>query len=203
MNHGPKATMLTAAVMLMAGCGGTGSLSVRSVTGEAERIGRFDLVVYNDADANTVDVVAVAGSADDPKQMVHLRMVWRPRAARTPMDTRATNATVTYVVFDGAEAGVYGGGGLMFPSGKPGGATFRARMEQASVRLTDASAGFQAPLELAVVDGAFVAERDAVRTMQLLRRVRLALRQRLGYPRFVGLFDLRPPVGDLRVAADD
>jgi hypothetical protein len=189
--------------MLIGGCSSGGKLAVRSAIDDTQLTGNFDFAVYSFGDANTVDVVLVQGTADDPQQVVHVRMLWRPKAAHTPMDRRATNATVSYVLFNGDQAGVYGGGGLLFPRGKAGRATFRGRLENATLRLLDASDQFNDQLKLAVTGGSFTANLDPSRTMQVLHKVQVALREKLGYPRFVKIDDLRLSIADSGANAAD
>lgn len=181
------AALLIAFAGLLTGCAtGGGDFAVRSLgAGEAVLEGRFDTGLYSYRDDNTLAVVLVEGPLEAPSQAVVLRMVWEPRAGRTPMDRRGTNTTVRYVVFAGEDAGVYEGAGFLFPRNNPGPGGFRANLRQASLRLLDRSPGFVDRLGLAGASGQFTAERDDAAVVGLQRRLQQMLRERLGYPRLV------------------
>ena len=126
------------------------------------------------------------GDEDNPTQAVHVTMHWVPRAARTPIDARATNATIRYILFSEQGAGIYGGGGFLYPTSTPGGGTLAAQVRNSSLRLQDASAGFEDRFGLASATGGFRAKRDDLRALRLVRRLEVRLHERLGYPRLVG-----------------
>jgi hypothetical protein len=187
------------AVMLAAGLGGCargGNLTITSTVDGSALVSDFDFAVYQYRGRNAVDVVMVKGTDDAPQQLVHVRMYWVARAARTPTSVRATNTTISYVIFEGDQAGVYGGGGMLFPSRTATGGTFSARLENAALRLMDASGEFAGDLKLADAAGSFRATYDPGRALRLLRKAEVMLRQRLGYPRFVEstIDDLRSSV---------
>ncbi|QNN23135.1 hypothetical protein HED60_12930 [Planctomycetales bacterium ZRK34] len=176
---------LLSGLLTLGGCAG-GTLAVRS-TGEeaAELTGNFTTAVYSYDDLNNLDVLLIEGEPESPTQAVHIRMYWQPRAGRTPIDVRATNATINYVVFTGQGAGVYSGAGFLFPKNNPGGGTFTASLRSTAVRLLDASGNFADRLGRADATGSFSAKRDDDATQRLLRTVEVYLRNQLGYPRFV------------------
>ncbi|MBI1367652.1 MAG: hypothetical protein GC162_03260 [Planctomycetes bacterium] len=171
---------------MLTGCAGGGKLAVRSsLEPRTEIAGNFTTGVYALDDKNNLDVLLIEGDPASPTQAVHVRMYWRPRAGRTPIDERSTNATINYIIFNGDAAGVYSGAGFLFPNNKPGGGTFRASVRDTSVRLLDASEKFDDKLGIAVATGSLTAKRDDVATHDLLRKIQILLRQKLGYPRFV------------------
>jgi hypothetical protein len=182
-------------VLTLAGCagwgGGGGSLSVTSLEPSGGQLrGGFEQGIYRYDDRNTVTVVLFDGPADNPTQAVTIRMFWKPRAGRTPIDQTATNSVLNYVILPGdpsQEAGIYSGAGFTYPSGKAGGRSFQASVWEAHLKLSDASANFQDRLGPAQLTGGFSARRDDAQVDQVLRKLHVQLRQRLGYPRLVGL----------------
>lgn len=146
----------------------------------------FDLAYYSVEDTQTLHAVLISGSEEDPKQIVHIKMFWRPRAGKTPFDPTATNTTVRYVLMDGDQVAIYGGGGLMRPHELPGDDRWSATMLNATLRLMDQTKGFDAGLgHRALAEGSFTVERNELRTLELLRKMNAIVEDRLGYPRIV------------------
>ncbi|MHC4994152.1 MAG: alanine/glycine:cation symporter family protein [Planctomycetota bacterium] len=168
------------------GCEQSGELSVFSTLNPNTVLtGQFDTALYSYSDNNTLDVILVEGPVDSPAQAVHMQMVWAPRPGRTPIDHRATNSTIRYIIFTGEQTGIYAGAGYLFPILKPGGETFKGSMRNSALRLKDATEGFEDRLGLATAEGDFTAHRDDAAALQLLRSVQLRLANQLGYPRFI------------------
>lgn len=173
---------------LLSGCHTAGRLAVASETRTGVVLhGDFTTAYYGYDDRNTLHVVLLEGPADHPTQAVHLRMYWYPRAGRTPVDPRATNAAVSYVVFTGTGAGVYRGAGFLFPDTYPGKASFTGDLQDSALRLLDASGNFVDRLGRARATGQFTATRDDAATLRIVREVEKQLHQKLGYPAFVSL----------------
>ncbi len=166
-----------------------GQLTLRSAAGSTAALAAtFETGYYRYDDQNHVTVLLVDGPADNPAQAVTIRMFWKPRAARTPISTTATNATIHYLIFagqDNREVGVYSGAGFMFPYAEPGQPTLTAAIWDANLRLTDHTAGFHDLLGNAALSGRFTVTRDDVAVEQALHQLRIQLRNRLGYPRLV------------------
>jgi hypothetical protein len=172
--------------LVLGGCGGGGKLAVHSeLEPDTVLTGNFTTGVYAFDDQNNVDVILLEGPPEQPTQAVHIRMHWTPRAGRTPVDVHATNATVRYVIFAGEAAGVYSGSGFLFPRVNPGKGTFTGELRDTALRLADASPNFADRLGLARATGGFSAALDEATTLRLLRQIEVALREQLGYPRFV------------------
>lgn len=208
MNVAPAARRLALSTALpailcvmLAGCGAwtetltfggpKGRLSIQAdtPTDAGPKIeGRFDTAVYAADDEQTLHALLIEGPPEDPTQVVHIRMFWKPMAGRTPFDPSATNSSVRYIVFREGQVGFYGGGGLMQPRDTPGEKRFEGTLRNATLRLLDATEGFDAePIGInALSEGQFDAELDRVRTLRLLRQVSQVLEDRLGYPRMVG-----------------
>ncbi len=148
--------------------------------------GGFETGLYRFDGPNEVTVLLFDGPPEAPSQAMAIRMLWQPRAGRTPIDPSATNATVHYVIMsDTGQMGVYGGAGYLFTHSTPGSATFSAGLWQANLSLSDQSEGFSDLLGQAIIQGSFTARRDDMATTQALRRLHQLVQQNLGYPRMV------------------
>ncbi|MBI1371306.1 MAG: hypothetical protein GC159_00895 [Phycisphaera sp.] len=182
--------LLAVAMLTLGGCsafGGGGSLDIRTDSDNAPAVftGSFSTAVYSAMDENDVDIILIEGSEDAPKQAMHIRMHWMPRAGRTPVDDRATNATVRLVVFQENGAAVYSGAGFLFPHSTPGASNFTANLRSTALRLIDSTPGFSDALGAANATGAVSAVRDDDATLRIHRAIETALAAKLGYPRFV------------------
>lgn len=180
------------AMILAVGCGTHhgASLALRSQSRPSTAlIGGFTSSYYSMDDKNHLTILLVDGSIEEPVQAVTIRMFWKPRAGRTPIDPTATNATIHYTIFTGdnrSEVGIYSGAGFVYPVGKVGNPAFSADVWQATLRLTDRSTGFEDLLGGAVLDGHLTARRDDAAVSLALRRLRVLVTQCVGYPRWVG-----------------
>ncbi len=151
--------------------------------------GGFTSSFYAMDDPNHLTVVLLDGSIQEPDQAVTIRVFWQPRAGRTPIDPTATNATIHYTIFTGDhrhEVGIYSGAGFVYPVGQIGDPVFNADVWQATLRLTDRSPGFKDLLGGAILDGHLTARRDDAAVGLALRRLRVLVTERMGYPRWVG-----------------
>ena len=178
---------LVLGVAWLIGCGSGGSLAIRSEYEPDQVIkGGFESGMYRPGNKGNMTILLYDGPADRPTQVMTIRMLWPPRAARTPLDPDATNATVHYVLFDAAGGvGVYRGAGYLYPSGKIGGRSLSVRLEQAALRCTDGGEGFVDPIGLARATGKFTVRRDDKAIGQLLRRINMLVSRGLGYPQLV------------------
>jgi hypothetical protein len=174
-----------AAALSFGGCAGRGQLALRSASSEAAIEGQFNTAVFGYDDVNTLHVVLIEGSVEQPEQAVHMQMFWRPKAGRTPRDPMSANTTVRYMVFQDGQVGVYGGAGLLAPKASLTRGQLNGSLQNASLRLTDASGEFVDELKLANASGDFSAKRDDETALKLLRQLQVQVRERLGYPRFV------------------
>ncbi len=194
---------ILAAVALagVAGCaaGGEGG-SLRAVSLGRDPVfldGRYVTAFYADHDATETSFFLsdvplpdlLAGEVTEG-QVVHLDLLWIPKAGATPMDPTATNASVRYVVITGGEVGVYGGSGFAFPRGPAGRTTLSVWLREASLTLLDSTPGFVDLLSPALLSGNFTAVLDERRTHQLRYAVSQLVTDALGRGRFVR----RPPL---------
>jgi hypothetical protein len=120
-------------------------------------------------------------------QVMHVELLWQPKAGATPMDPSATNASIRHIVISGGELGVYGGAGFAMPRGKPGRDQLTITVRDATLRLLEATEGFADPLGAARVTGTFTAELDPRLTRKLQRAVTQFVTNALGRSRFVQL----------------
>jgi len=180
--------IVTACVMGI-GCGGPaggGNLAVRNGAQPWFVLrGDFGTGVYRHYDGNTLELVLMEDAESDAAQAVHIRMLWEPQPGLTPISRRSTNATVQYLIFTGRAAGIYEGAGFLFPKTEVGQNVFEGELRFATLRLQDHTPNFQDRLGAAEASGSFLVRHDPEAVGRALRRMRLRLRESLGYPRLV------------------
>lgn len=122
-------------------------------------------------------------------QLIHIEMLWLPRAGATPMDESAANVSVRKVLIIDGQVGVYGGTGFALPAGTPGDDRLAVSVYDATLDLIDASNRFNDALSPALLEGVFTAQRDD----SLAERIRYAASQKvtnlLGRVRYVDARD--------------
>ncbi len=162
-------------------------------------IGGFDTGIYSLDGPSVLTVLLTEGPRDNLKRALIVRMFWKPKAASTPLDETATNATVQYIVFQSGsgelsdpasgtakkQVGIYSGGGFLYPENETGGAVLQANIWQATMSLADKSGDFQDTLGPSILRGRFNAKRDDEGIIDAVRRVNIAVSESLGVPRFV------------------
>lgn len=190
--------------LAVAGCtsplAAVGSPQGLTITGQAESgvggavklTGDFSTAYYSYTDANTVTFVLLDGPEDSPTQAAVVRLFWRPRAGRTPLEPTATNVTIQYLVFAGrgnasgdGQVGVYTGAGFLMPSEKPGATKLSADFWNATLQLDTRTDLFRDLLGQATLTGSFTAKRDEAKVNALLRQLGREASRRLGFPRMV------------------
>ena len=125
-------------------------------------------------------------------QVIHMQLMWIPRAGRTPVNNQATNVVIRYVVLVGEEAGVYGGGGFAWPQGSPGDKGLALNVTGSSIALLDATDGFKDLLSPAELRG-WIGGPLAPDTMNLFRNtVSQIVTDRLGKALWIQEFDHTP-----------
>lgn len=152
-------------------------------------VGGFDTGTYSLDGPSSITVLLTEGPREHFKRALIVRMFWKPKAAATPLDETATNATVQYIVFKdgpgGRQVGVYSGGGFLFPESGMGRSNLQANLWQATISLADNSDGFEDTLGPSILRGRFHAQRDDDGMIDAVRRVNIAVSDALGVPRFV------------------
>jgi hypothetical protein len=185
------------AVYCLAGCAGsgkaTGSLRAESLGDDPVVLNaRYVAAVYARDDDDTISFFLSEVPVEDlldgditDGQVMHLELLWRPKAGSTPMDSSATNASIRHVIMVDGELGLYGGAGFALPQGQPGKDRMRISLRDATLRLLESTDGFADPLTPARMTGSFTAIHDP----QLVRKLHWALSQvvtnALGRSRFV------------------
>lgn len=180
------AAVLIAAALLLAGGCASGNLRISSSAGGTTLAPRFVTAVYAYTDENTVDIILsdlaeeelLAMSRDELLRtrgnIMHIHQFFRPVAGRTALDPTASNTTVRHIVLAGGEIGVYGGGGLLL-GGDPGDPRYAFRVNDATMRLLEATPGFQDLLGGASLSGGATALRDDDRAIAITRLVHQAV----------------------------
>jgi hypothetical protein len=184
-------------LLCLGGCAGagkaTGSLRAESLNDDPVVLNaQYTAVVYARDDDDTISFFLseipvedlLAGDISEG-QVMHIELLWRPKAGSTPMDSSATNASIRHIIMAGGELGVYGGAGFALPQGQPGGDRMRISLRDATIRLLESTDGFADPLTPARMTGSFTARHDP----QLVRKLHWAISQvvtnALGRSRFV------------------
>lgn len=182
---------LLLAMVFLVGCQQrySGRLVLKSLSSpDTFLVGGFQTRLYQVDDQNNLTLLLLDGTIEDPIQVVTIRMFWKPRAGRTPIDPTATNATIYYTIFSGqnrSEVGIYAGAGFVYPGGRPGDEEFNASVWHATLRLTDRSTKFDDLLGSAVLEGNLAATRDDATVRRVLKRLGVLISQKMGYPRWV------------------
>ncbi|MFN3168847.1 MAG: hypothetical protein ACE37H_17480 [Phycisphaeraceae bacterium] len=155
--------------------------------------GDFNSAYYVYDSTESITIVLIEGPEDEPTQAAAIRMMWHPKAGKTPINPDATNATIQYVVFANRrtgegyfrEVGVYSGAGFLYLDSEPGDSTLNASLWQADLLLADRSERFVDLLGQSELRGSFTAERNGDKVHALLKKLNLRVSERLGYPRLV------------------
>ncbi|MHC4421323.1 MAG: hypothetical protein ACYS1E_12105 [Planctomycetota bacterium] len=125
--------------------------------------------------------------------VVHLDLLWVPKAGNTPMDSSATNVSIRFVVFADGEVGVYGGAGFALPDGPAGASTMTLELRDASLTLLDSTDGFIDLLSPARLTGTVTARLSEKRVRQLRYAVSQLVTDALGRSSFVRGEPVREP----------
>ncbi len=204
------AVWLGLSLLLLIGCQGGGSmfrgttatLRVQSLSESPVTLtGRFDKQIYSDAaSAETTFLLtdttleALLDGTMQRAQIVHIELLWLPRAGRTPMSADATNVSIRYIVIADGEVGVYGGAGFAMPKGTIGSRRMSIDLRDASLKLLDRTDGFVDLLTPARVSGTVTAEYDPRGTRTIHYAVSQFVTDKLGRSIFVDATDSRLPL---------
>lgn len=121
----------------------------------------------------------------DSGQILHVDVIWLPKAGMTPMDPSSTNAIIRYVVIANGEVGVYGGAGFALPNNDPGVSALTLTIRDASIQLLEATPGFADLLSPGQITGTLTATHNAQRTQQMRRAASQLVTDALGRTRYV------------------
>lgn len=126
------------------------------------------------------------GSAKDGR-FLHIEVLWRPRAGRTPIETSSTNLSIRFVVVSNGEVGVYVGGGFAWvKGGRDGDGALGLEIIGSSISLIDKTPGFVDLLSPASLLGELGALRNAENARATRRAASQFVTNRLGRIRWVG-----------------
>jgi hypothetical protein len=192
--------VLTGLVLLLTGCAGGGSsVTIKPVNADRafarsfeqsyvsrKTDGSYDVVLVHD-DAVKLASVAAGGKAGRPlqpaaamplRQVVHIRVMWRPMIGTETDSPSATNASIDwYVLGGGTERWTdllhYGGAG--FVTVDHHGDTRRVTIRNATLKPRASQGGLADPLGTAKLTGSLVARRDPRRVRELLLETRDAI----------------------------
>src|SRR5439155_2608094 len=123
-------------VLQLTGCtsgGVSGSLRAVSLTNNPVQLpGNFVAVYFSHDEVAGTSFMLSSVPPDqltkgkvDNALILHIELLWEPKAGQTPMDSSATNASIRYVLISNGEMGIYGGAGFALPEGDVTGSTLR------------------------------------------------------------------------------
>lgn len=176
---------LIGALSLTTGCASTtgeGTVELRSMGREqGELRSAFEVAAFSIGPAATaiylsdVPIGALVDGSATTAQVVHIELLWKPRAGFTPIEDEATNASIRYVVFVDGEVGIYGGAGMVKFRGKLNRGRVRFTIDGGSMSLLDSTPGFLDRLSPA----SFSADVLAIGSDEQALRLRQAVSQRI------------------------
>ena len=119
-------------------------------------------------------------------RFLHIEVLWRPKAGRTPVEPSSTNLSIRFVVVSNGEVGVYIGGGFAWiDGGKPADEAIGLNITGASVSLVDKTPGFVDLLSPATLVGELGAQKNAENARATRRAASQFVTNRLGHVRWV------------------
>ena len=189
------ATVATAWLLASAGCSITpgGAVEIVGSGDTAVRLtSEFTTGTYAIEPAQTTVVFSdipyeelATGTAKNGR-FLHIEVLWRPRAGRTPVEPSSTNLSIRFVVVSNGEVGVYIGGGFAWiDGGKPADEAIGLEITGASVSLVDKTPGFVDLLSPATLVGELGALKNAENARATRRAASQFVTNRLGHVRWV------------------
>jgi hypothetical protein len=92
--------------------------------------------------------------------VLHIEMLFPPRAGETPIDPAATNLSIRFIVISNGELGVYEGGGFGYPIGSHEDGDMSLRVEPSGLALAESTDGFVDLLSPATLSAVFTGNCD-------------------------------------------
>ena len=189
------ATVATAWLLASAGCSITpgGAVEIVGSGDTAVRLtSEFTTGTYAIEPAQTTVVFSdipyeelATGTAKNGR-FLHIEVLWRPKAGRTPVEPSSTNLSIRFVVVSNGEVGVYIGGGFAWiDGGKPADEAIGLNITGASVSLVDKTPGFVDLLSPAILVGELGALKNAENARATRRAASQFVTNRLGHVRWV------------------
>jgi len=105
-------------------------------------------------------------------QIIHLQVLWKPVAGKTPLNSLSTNLSITYTIISEGNVGIYGGGGFCWMSGTPA-TGMNLNIEDATIALQQKNAGFNDLLTPATMLGHVQAVPDNEKARRLANAAEL------------------------------
>jgi len=163
----------------LAGCGLVGEVGTLELTslGGTTRTLRADLGTGTYAQEaaqssfvlSNVDLAQLESGTPVYGYVLHVNLIWVPKAGRTAVDPTATNTSIRLVVLAGNELGVYGGGGFAWPDGELGEPEFTLELVGSNMSLVACTSGFQDLMSPASLTGTLTATLDDAATRRMRR----------------------------------
>ncbi|MDP7006216.1 MAG: hypothetical protein QF718_08420 [Phycisphaerales bacterium] len=85
-------------------------------------------------------------------QIIHLQLLWKPVAGKTPLSSSSTNLAIKHIIVSGGSVGVYTGGGFCIPNGSPK-KGMSLYIEEATIALNEHNSSFVDLLTPATMTG--------------------------------------------------
>ncbi len=196
-------------LFLLAGCEGQptlGNLKVHSLGDDPVRLDEaFTTSVYDHDQLGETSFWLSNVSLDELRAgrvneglVVHIELLWEPRAGSTPMDSAATNASIRYTIISNGEVGIYVGAGFARVNGSLGAANVSISVLDATIELGDATSGFRDLLTPAELAGDFRAQLDRDRTKRIKAATSQFVTNAFGRTRFVMSDDIGRALSGIR-----
>jgi hypothetical protein len=120
-------------------------------------------------------------------RFLHIEVLWRPKAGKTPMENSSTNLSIRYVVVSNGEVGVYVGGGFAWiKGGRDQDDAIDLDITGASISLVDKTKGFVDLLSPATMVGELGALKNPDNARATRRAASQFVTNKLGHVRWVG-----------------
>lgn len=143
---------------------------------------------------STVALEKLQSGSFQEAQIIHVQLMWMPKAGSTPVNNAATNVVIRYIVLVDKEAGVYGGGGFAWPQGTPGDSGLGLDVTGSSLSLLESTDGFRDLLSPAELRG-WIGGPLAPETMTMFRNtVSQIVTDRLGKAMWIKDLDQTLPL---------
>lgn len=170
-----------------------GSLRVQSLGDSPVQLATdFTMSVFaHDPGADTsfwlsdVSVEDLLAGRVEEGQIVHIDLLWIPKAGSTPMDSSATNASIRYIVISHGQVGLYVGAGFALPSNDLNDDSVTITLRDASLELMESTEGFIDLLTPAQLSGRFSAQRNVEQVRVMYVSLSQFVTNALGKTRFV------------------
>ena len=146
---------------------------------------KADHVVHAFDNDSNLTVVLIEGELDAPARAAVVRLLWRGRAARTPTEHSATNASIHALNFGGNGVSIWEGAAYCMLSGDLED-TLDINITDADTVLADASPGRDGTRLMGSLRGDLHSRHDPALTAHLTQLLSRLATERLGYPRLVG-----------------